>query len=196
MIFGGNLIKDERGKWRTTTFSEGDKYGALGDRLRVLAGADLYRDDSESIIIAVGGRGQLEEFPDSPTIAETIKKELIALGVNGESILTETESGNTFQQLRNMRSMLEKANFQHVTVISNRYHLPRIEAMIEKDPELKQMLDKHLIELKSAEDILIEHDPQWKDEVDKAYAGPEMRERIAKEFEGVRQLKKGTYLLR
>ena len=36
-VLGGNLVKDQSGKWRTTNFEEGDIFGALGDRLRVVA---------------------------------------------------------------------------------------------------------------------------------------------------------------
>ncbi len=195
VIVGGSVRKDDQGRWRTTLLSEGDEHGALGDRLRVIAGAMLYKEETSQKIIALGGRGQLAQVPNAPAVADIIKKELIACDVPVDAIITETESGNTFQQLQSLKKILHDYDFQRVLIVSNTYHLPRIEAMIEMDVELKHMLNQGHIELRSAEEILVEREPERKEEIDRAYASKQMQERIKKEQEGVSQLKEGTYKL-
>ncbi len=58
-ILGGDLVRDvATGKWRTTTFEDaGDKFGILGDQLRVIAGWHLYQKDPISPYCRVG-RGE------------------------------------------------------------------------------------------------------------------------------------------
>lgn len=196
VIIGGGLVKD-KGKWRTTNFKEGDKYGVKGDRLRVDAAEYLFRENEENEIIALGGKGQLKDIPDAPTVSEAIKQELKELGVPDDRIIKEEESGNSWQQLQELKKILKEHEFENVVVISNKYHLLRIEAMMEQDVEFKELLSSGKLELQAAEEILIEKEPgKWKDEIDRAYDTEAMRERIALEERGVRDLKEGKYKLR
>ena len=72
--------------------------------------------------------------------------------------------------------------------------MPRVQAMIEHDGELKQMLQYGQIELLSAEEICIEHDSQkWKAIVEKAYESELIKKIIRLEQKGVEDIKNGVY---
>ena len=194
-VLGGGLVK-ENNKWRTTRFDEGDNFGALGDRLRVDAAYVLYNKNSSLTIIPSCGKGQYKDIPDAPTVAEVIKQELMAMGVPEAAIEKEEESGNTWQQLQELKKIIVKNGFDKMYMLSNRSHLPRVRAMIEVDGELNALLKKDMIELVSAEEVLIEHDAyKWKNDIDAAYQSEAMQKRIALEEQGVRQIKNGTYKL-
>lgn len=191
-------MKDKQsGKWRTTNYFEGDNFGAMGDRLRVLAADCLFREDSEQLIIASGGKGQLRDIPDAPTVAEAIKNELIELSVPLGKIIKEEQSNNTWQQLQGLKNFISRGETESIKIISNVWHLPRIKAMIEMDKELFKLFEKNIIILKSAEDILVVNNPKkWKKEIVDAYGSEAMKERIRLEEKGVAQIKDGTYKLK
>lgn len=193
-VMGGNLAKDSKGVWHTTSFDEGDNFGIMGDRLRVLAAQRLYEDD-ERELVALGGLGQLAVHSDAPTIARVIKKELEELGVPPEKIIFEEESGNTYQQLCALMKLAEERGWSRIQVLSNKWHLPRIQAMLEHDSEWRQKLTAGQVELVSAEDVLIEHDSAWEKPIREAYESEAMKERMRGEQEGVQQIKEGTYKL-
>jgi len=198
VILGGGLIKDKKGQWRTTNFNEkGDKFGILGDRLRVEAGNYLYKDNPESLIIASGGKGQLKGVKGAPNLSKIIKKELIELEVEEKRIIEENKSGNTWQQLQELKKIIIKKRLLLVIIISNKYHFLRVKVMIEQDRELKRMLDCSRIKLKTAEEILIKHEPRkWQEIIETAYKSKAMKKRIAREKKGIRQIKNGIYKFR
>lgn len=194
-ILGGRLINDN-GQWRTTNFDEGDNFGAMGDRLRVEAAGILYNQNPSVTLLAAGGQGQCRDIPGAPTVATVIKKELIELGVPEKSIITEEESGNTWQQLQALEALFEKENMEKAAILSNRYHVPRIRAMVDVDDRLRAQLEKEKLTIMSAEEILIDHDPaKWQELIDRGYQTIAMKNRIIKEEEGVRQIKSGVYKL-
>ncbi|MFH0923775.1 MAG: YdcF family protein [Candidatus Falkowbacteria bacterium] len=195
IIIGGGLVK-EKGKWRTTNFNEGDNFAVQGDRLRVAAADYIFKNNPEQILIALGGKGQYENIPNVPTVAEVIKRELVEIGVPVEKIIKEDQSGNTWQQLQELKKIIVGKKLENVIIISNEYHLPRIKAMVEKDLELNKMLDAAKIKLQSAEEIIIEHEPDQKKKIESVYKSKAMRERIALEQKGVIDIKKGRYKLK
>lgn len=195
VIIGGGL-KKENHKWRTTGFNEGDNFGATGDRLRVVAGSYLFKYNPGQILIALGGRGQLKNIPNAPTVAEVIKNELVELGVSAERIIKEEQSGNTWQQLQELKKIIKRQKLEYIIVISNEYHLPRIKAMIEKDLELNKMFDAAKIKLQSAEEIIIKYHSEQKKEIKSVYKSKAMQERIALEQKGVKDIEEGKYLLK
>ncbi len=166
-----------------------------GDRLRVVAANYIFKDNSEQALIAFGGKGQYKNIPGAPTVAEIIKSELIELGVTAEKIIKEEHSGNTWQQLQELKKIIAGQKLESMIVISNRYHLPRIKTMIKKDLELNKMLDAAKIKLQSAEEIIIKHEPDQKKEIESVYKSKAMRERIALEQKGIGDIKNGKYKL-
>lgn len=197
VVFGGGLVK-EKGKWRTTNFSDkGDKFGALGDRLRVVAANYLYKDNPEQIIIASGGRGQVKTGSDEPAVATVIKKELEELAVPADKIIKETKSKNTCAELIELQKIIKERELKMITIISNKYHLPRLQAMVKyclELVELKKMFAVSKLIIKPAEDILIKYDPAaWRKIIAKAYNSAGMKERIKLEEKGVKDIKAGKY---
>jgi hypothetical protein len=197
-ILGGDLVRDvATGKWRTTTFEDtGDKFGILGDQLRVIAGWHLYQEDPSLRIVVLGGESNWAS--DAPTIAMVMKHEFIELGVSGQAIGTERRSFNTYQQLYSLQDIIEGEMWASVLIVSNRYHLERIQAIIEHAPALLMLRQLHALgpfKLQEAEEILIAGDAnRWKARIDAAYRSAAMRERIAREERGVRQIREGTYM--
>lgn len=194
---GGGLVKDKQsGKWRTTNYFEGDNFGAMGDRLRVLAADCLFREGPEQLIIASGGKGQLRDIPDAPTVAEAIKNELIEIGVPAESIIQEDQSNNTWQQLQGLKNFISRGETESIKIISNGWHLPRIKAMIEADRGLLKLFEKNIIIMKSAEEVLIADNPKkWEKEIEAAYESEAMKERIRLEEKGIKDIREGNYKL-
>jgi len=193
----GGALNQVGGRWRTTGFQDGDEFGVTGDRLRVIAAEYLYQDNPDLKIIVSGGRGQYQGRSEMPTIAEVLKQELIERGVPSGNIILEDKSGNTWEQLQALKSLLAQKKINDVAIISNEYHLPRIKAMIENlDLGLAQMLQENKIKLLAAEQVLVERKPEWKKEIDEAYLLPGMAERIALEQKGVQDIKEGKYKIK
>ena len=193
VILGGGLIKDKKGQWRTTNFGEpGDNFGTMGDRIRVVAGYYFYKKNPDILIIASGGRGQFSHIKDAPPVAAVIKQELMEFGVPEEKIIEEVKSYNTYEQLCEIKKIARGKGWQKIEVISNKWHLPRVEAMIEKFEELNSL--KTIYKLISAEEVLIKEDKtKWEPIIEQAYASGEMRRRIESEQKGVNDIEAGIY---
>ncbi len=188
VILGGGLVKDKNGSWKTRGLNEGGKVG--GEQIRVLAGYYLYKNSKNSLILASGGKGKRLHEPTTVTISSVIKRELVELGVPKQKIIEDKKSLTTFQELKLTKKLIKE--YDKVFVISNRYHLPRIRAMITYIPELKILKNK--VGLISGENIVIKHDPsKWKKIISKAYSTANMEKRIAQEKEGIKALKSGSY---
>ena len=112
-------------------------------------------------------------------------------------IIEEDKSNTTYQQLLELQKMARKHKIKNIIIISNKYHLPRVQAMIEYGLGLnifKKMFDNLDIKLKSAEEILIKHESEkWGKVISKIYKDNDMIARIELEKKGVEQIKKGTY---
>lgn len=195
-ILGGNIYKTAKGRWQTSSFSEGDEHGVLGDRLRVIAGEYLFKDDQHQDIVVLGGHGQLEGIEGAPFVSEVMRDELVERGIAADHIVTETESGNTYQQLQHLKRLCAERGYTDMILVTNEYHMPRVQALIGRDADLEQMLERGALTVESAEKILIEHEPKWERTIREAYESDAMRHRIAQESAGVEQIKKGTYRFR
>ena len=197
-VIGGGLAKDRRGGWRTTRFSDrGDAYGALGDRLRVLAAAALWRKNKTALVVALGGKGQLSGIKGAPPVARVIKGELVAMGVPVKQIITEQKSGTTHESLFALKNFLKKSDIKKVCLISNQYHLPRIKIMIKNLPELQAIFSVHQVKPTAAEEILVTQEPGvWKKKIALAYRSKKMTKRLVLEEKGIKDLKSGRYKFR
>lgn len=194
VVLAGGIKQDALGRWGSTDLSaEDDKLGAPGGKLRVLATAVLATEYPATTVVASGGVGYdvPKDAPDGrPLLCEILCNELIEVGVPKEHIDLENKSNTTYQQLQQLTAFIKKYDGNKTMVISNRWHLPRIEAILEvKFPVLKK-----LVELVSAEDVLIESDQiRWKPMIDKEYSSAYLMARIDREKQGIEQIKKGTY---
>lgn len=190
----GGLVKDSTGRWYSPTFEEGiTLYDAPGSRERVVAAYFLWKENTDAVIAVLGGKGQMKNIPDAPTLAETISKELTELGVPKEKVIEECESGTTYQQLLALQKITENYLPEKIIIVSNKYHLPRVEAMVDFAPELLE-LKRFNKQFQPAEDVLIKYEPdKWEESIDGAYVSLEMKKLIKKEELGVKQIREGTY---
>ncbi|PIR12973.1 hypothetical protein COV49_03655 [Candidatus Falkowbacteria bacterium CG11_big_fil_rev_8_21_14_0_20_39_10] len=200
VILGGD-VKKEKGKWRTTNFNEENISGRLeGKSIRVISAHYLFESNPDIFIIFSGGKGIYKNIADALPVAKVMKNELIRLGVPEKKIKLEDKSNNTYEQLIKLQGILLDGDLGSVSVISNKYHLPRIKAMIEyfsELSELKKMFRNLKVELKSAEDIVIEADSnKWRDAIESVYGGEAMKKRMVKEKKGIRDIKAGKYKLK
>lgn len=193
-ILGGGLTRRPDGTFKTNSFDDsGDKFGTTLDRLRVDAAAVLYRLNPGLILAPSAGKGQYQNDPNYPTVASVMKQELIALGVPETNIISEEKSSSTNAQL-NALVRFRDSHPGNYGVLSNRYHLERIRALLDFNPLLVSL--KGLVIL-SAEDILIESDPStWQAPVERIYQGEGMNKRIELERKGTADIKRGRYVFR
>jgi uncharacterized SAM-binding protein YcdF (DUF218 family) len=198
VILGGGIKKDEAGNWRTTNYDEpGDNFGVSGDRLRVVAANYLFKHGPEQLFIVSGGKGQLKDNPDAPTVAEVLKKELIAFGVPEEMIIKEENSGNTYEQLQEIKKIILEKELKNIGLLSNEWHLPRVKEMLERFDELRQIFESINVEFLSAEKICLEYDNEaWQEIIEQAYKSEGLKERIEREQKGVEDIKEGRYKIK
>jgi uncharacterized SAM-binding protein YcdF (DUF218 family) len=194
MVLAGGIKQDATGRWVNTDLTaEDNKLGAPGAKLRVLAAALLAARYPEAVIVTGGGKGY--DVPagtteQRPILAEILRDELTECGVPIDRIVLEQNSNSTYQEFQELTTLIAKRGWRNIRTLTNRYHLNRVRAMIEAEfPELSNRL-----QLFSAEDILLEADPaRWQAEFAEAYRSAFMAERIAKEEQGTKQIKDGTY---
>lgn len=190
VILGGGVIFDNA-KWRTKNFSEKDHIAILGDNLRVQAAAKLFLDNPKLPlwIIASGGEADGEK----PSIASVIRDELVELGVPAEVIILEENSDSTYQQLLRIKDIATEKMIMNLMLITNRYHIDRVLAMIEKKYIFNDCPGL-LVYTKSAEEILLVlENGKWQAIIDAAYQTPEMTMRIALEKKGIDEINSGVY---
>lgn len=193
VVIGGGL-KKVGSRWKTIDLGEGgDDFAASNDRWRVEAAASFWQKNPDYFILALGGKGQLTPIPGAPTVAEVIKNELKDLGVPDRVILKEEKSGNTLEQLSELKRIIKEENFKEVLIISNEWHIPRIKAIFEFYPGLKEDFNAE-VQFLSAEDILLNNNPtNWQKRIEEARENPQIMERVRLEKQGVEQIKNGTY---
>lgn len=189
------MKKETDGLWHSTGFDDlKEHFGAPGSILRVEAGVILFKKNPNSFIVALGGKGQLSHMPDARPLAEIMKRELVGSGVPEEKILEEAESSGTYEALKALIKIAKGISPDEIVIVSNRYHLPRIEAMVAYEPVLKDAAKKFKIKFASAEDILIENNSKaWEGILKTIYDSAEIKELMKKEEFGARQVREGKY---
>lgn len=196
IILGGGLIKDEKG-WHTIDLGEGgDDFAPSNDRWRVEAAHLFWKENPEVVLVPSGGKGQLEKT-DSPTLGEAIKRELVELGVPDNSIIKEEETYDSLSQLQIIPSFALKHSINEVIIMTNEWHLPRVEAIFNFYEGLKDSFKNLTYSFLSAEDILLKYDlDNWLSRIKEARENPEMMKRYELEKKGTAQIKDGTYKFR
>ena len=193
VILGGGLVKDPAGFFRTINFEEsGDRAGITGDRLRVEAAHCLYQENNQRGIVASGGQGFIAG--EHPNISSVIKKELVQLGVPEGKITEENMSNNTYQQLLFLKDLFSRQAAAKVIILTNKWHLPRVRAIIKNNQGLKSFYNGIKPKYLAAERVLLKHNPGgWREIIKSAYASEAMRERLKLEKQGIKQIKNETY---
>ena len=83
--------------------------------------AALWHKNQANIVIPCGGLGK-----NSPTEAQAMFDILVAEGVTPSLVNLEDKSSTTYENLRNANAILSVHNIQDITIVTNRYHGPRV----------------------------------------------------------------------
>lgn len=195
IVLCGGLVKNLDGSWRTTTFDDvGDHVGILGDRLRIDAASYLYQNIPNAQFIVSGGKGHLQINPSAPAMAPIMRKELLESGVPDDHIIVDDKTNSTYRQIMAIEHYHKEYGFSALGIISNDFHLPRIDAMCKHLEPLPRLLAHIQITLISAEEVCIGADKEhWESIITKAYHSDEMKKRITLEQKGVADIIAGRY---
>lgn len=195
VILCGGLVKTPDGNWRTTTFDDlGDHVGILGDRLRIDAASYLYLDIPTARFIVSGGKGHLQINPNAPAMAPIMRKELLEIGVPDDHIIVDDKTNGTYRQIMAIERYRKEYGFNAFGVISNDFHLSRIDAMCKHLEPLPRLLIHIQITLISAEQVCIGADKKyWEPIIHKVYQSDAMKKRITLEQKGVADIIAGHY---
>ena len=197
VIISAGIKKNKNGAWSNSDLTKQDnRLGAPGGSLRVIAAVYLYRDKPDYFLIIAGGRGYdvKDKSSNRPDLCQITRDELKKFGLPVNKIITENKSNTTSEQLQELKKIILKLRLESVIIISNKYHLPRVKAMINKDAALKVFMANGKIKLASAEQILLkQNSKKWCWTIKKAYESDWMKIRIKKEKQGIKDLKNNKY---
>lgn len=90
---------------------------------------DLYKKGVAPVVITLGGGSDRDSGMTEGGVGRDY---LLAKGIPFGSILAETRSIDTEQQVRRLAAIAREHNFRHVTVVSDATHLFRIRELCEK----------------------------------------------------------------
>jgi uncharacterized SAM-binding protein YcdF (DUF218 family) len=94
-------------------------------RLRLQKAEDLMREDPDRQLLLLGGGAQAGQLSESAAAERYLR----SIGIDEHAISREEQSQNTLENLRHARNLLLGRSDETVALISNRYHLARIEIM-------------------------------------------------------------------
>ena len=182
MLLCGQIEHTKDG-WKTEEADgPGDPIGPTYSAFRVAAGAQLAREFPGADVVASGA----SFLPGSPSVACVVQSELEQLGVGRSRILLLEDTRKTYQELKELAVLMERG-YDEAIIISNEWHLPRVEAMLTYFPVPRARL-------LSAEEVLLAHDAEtWRGRIGRMRADPRIAERIAFEKKGLEDLKAGRY---
>lgn len=201
VIPGGMIVRDaSTGQWRTSTFAphEAGRYGATGQHVRVYAAAGLYQHFSctqpkaRHVVVPLG----LPADPhlERPSVPKVMCDELCALKVPMHDIVPLEVQGKTVDELRSISQVIADLRAGQVIVVTNMYHIARIEALLAFHPALVAHNPLGCCTLCAAEQFLLAHDyDRWFGEIAAGYQTEAMTLRHRNETQGVSDLIVGTY---
>lgn len=193
VVLGGGLIQESDGTWRVPRLLEGDVHAVTNDGFRVDAAAILAKTYPNAMIIVSGGTGQYKDVPGAPSVAKVIRELLLDAGVNPLRIITEENSSSTLGQLRNLPPLIEKTGANHVLLVTNEWHVPRVSTFLSEVDSLRAW-KAFEVEFVGAEEFLLKMDPDaWMYTIDVARTSESMKKRLELERQGVEAIKAGAY---
>lgn len=199
LVLPAGIKQDSSGRWVSTDLTpEDDAHGAPGGKLRIHAASILAALHPRAVIITGGGKGfdvDARISNERPLLAEILRDELLEVGIPLERMQLDWNSQTTYQGLQELDNIIQKSIMRRIVVVTNRYHLGRVHAMIET--KFSHILPRVMLEFVGAEDVLVVHnEARWRSHIEKAYLSEFMKKRIAMEEEGATQIRLGTYRFR
>ncbi len=169
--------------FRSTTECDSDAGGILWGSIRVEAGALLAAQYPEALVIVCGGGRRLP-----PSHARVMQEELEIRGVRPDRIILEERSTNTQEQLTELRLLAQAIPIRSVLLVSNEYHIPRIETFL-----LSMQEGGPSISCVTAESVVVHADPSRSNAIQDIHASPVYILRLQREAQGVEAINAGTY---
>ncbi len=187
-VLGADIYQDSNGQWHTCDLNV--RYGAnegFTESFRVVAASSLADDETFFFV-----QGDLAS-DTHPSIASVLERELLALGIAVSKIIKEVRSEKTLSQLCELQNFAAIQKPEKITVVTNEWHMPRVQAMIEYMPEL-EALKMRKPSLVAAEYVLLKANPdKWQKKIEEARALPIMKKVLAQEHAGCEHIRNGTY---
>ncbi|GAA0747121.1 YdcF family protein [Clostridium oceanicum] len=97
-------------------------------KARLNRGLELYNKGFGDYIIVSGGKGE----GDLKSEAKIMEEYLIKNGVEKNKIITEDKSINTWENIKYCDQIIKSNHFKSVVIVSNKYHLKRINMVCKK----------------------------------------------------------------
>lgn len=200
-ILGGGLRR-EGDDFFPATYADSDEFGMLGGHMRVIAGVELLRrGESGTFVFTTGiyekNKARLGQDvpPEAEIYAADFSSRAARMNVSSPEVVLERMSKTTLENMRELMRIIGARGWSHVAIVSNTYHLPRVEALYTHLFRLRP--DLHVdITFLSAEEIVKGGLPgQYDTEIESAYASPSAARRVESEIRGLRDLENGTYAL-
>jgi len=182
-------IKKENGK---IVFKERDDHGALDDYFRLDAIIKLINEGKVEKVLLVGGCNKDIGKFRTEAMKDYVKTKL-KLNEGLENKLSELRCcpGNTCGNIVEIVNYLnrERAEGEKIGVLTNIYHIPRIEELI-KDCKESYLND---IEFIPAETVLNTEEKEIMERIINFYSQKETKKRFSSEINGIRSIKRGKY---
>jgi len=98
-------------------------------RARLDEAIKVYQNGGVNLIVVSGGKAANEKIAE----AEAMKTYLIENQIPQTKIITENQSRDTIENIRNSKNILASFNYQNLIIISNDYHLRRASIIAQKN---------------------------------------------------------------
>ncbi len=207
-VLSGEITKkpgDTLRPYRSTSFATSDSFGMLGGKARVVAAAEVGKY-LPNVKIVTTSRSMDPERSEEPTHAQVMAIELKHYGIPQDQIMLEEESTTTLTEIVEMIKLSRRNDWKHVGIISNAYHLPRVQAIYEHiqdftndDEVLEEALqffrqNNLTISYVPAEEILPHRSSHFVKLIHQAQQSEEYLRRIESERIGLQKVKEKTYV--
>lgn len=202
-VFSAGINKGENNEeYRSLSFSDLGEHGLVtGARTRVIAAEQIAKAIPELNIVT----NSFDRFnEDTPTMASVVAQELVNRDIDSSRITQEENSFSTITQIAEMVRQSVDNGWLNIAVVTNRYHLPRTQAIYDsldgiiEDDEFQKNLKKFKeiggnVRFVCAEDVLSKTHYLFDAYMHKVEQTPEFQKTLQAEERGLRDLESGNY---
>jgi hypothetical protein len=201
IVLGTNIRRTPEG-FAPTTYEDHDEYGFLAGEMNVRAARYLWEQAAAPTFVFSTGVSQKtkrdlgEQAPTEASVySAAFRQQLAEADLAEPQIILEEQSVNTHSNLIEVFSIIRQQGWRHVTVLSARYHIPRVEALSHLIRK-KQPLPGVRIDFAMAEDIVMLAAPGVYDQqIIDAYDSEQGQKRLMNEQNGLRDMQEGRYVI-
>lgn len=201
VLTGSLKFKEQLGRWESGTYGDRDENSGLvtGGKDRTIAAAEISKHFPDMTIVTMSR----PRDPEKPTYAGVMAEELYRMHVPQENVVQETESTTTITEIKAIAKFVKQHGWRDILLLSSKYHLPRIQALLEHatdfsdDAAEAELLrgfaerinsGKTRVQLVGSDDILMGRDEHYRRYFDRLYTDPEYRKKVEAEQRAVRQI--------